>query len=73
MLESKVSVPAGWWVQIDRTWEGVPEVLEAWDDKLPEFSENGFIRIISDLVKVWVVDGIKKKGIYLRKTTRLDT
>jgi hypothetical protein len=34
--ESKVSVPAEWWVQIVRTWKGVFEVLETWDDKLSE-------------------------------------
>jgi len=73
MPESKVSVPTGWWVQIDRTWKGVPEILGAWDDKLPEFLEEGFIRIISYLIKVWVVDGIEKKGISSRKTTRWDT
>jgi hypothetical protein len=73
VLESKVLVPAEWWVQINRTWEGVPEVLGTWVDKLPESLEKGSIRIISDLVKVWLVDGIEKKGICSIKTTWWDT
>jgi len=31
--ESKLSVSVEWWVQIDRTWEGVSEVLGTLDDK----------------------------------------
>jgi len=34
--ESKVSVPVGWWVQIDWTWERVSEVLGTCDDILSE-------------------------------------
>jgi hypothetical protein len=37
VLESKVSVPADWWVQIGRTWGWVSKVLGTWDDKLSEF------------------------------------
>jgi hypothetical protein len=67
--ESKMSVSTEWWVQIDRIWEGVFEVLGTWNDKLSESSENRSIWIILGLVKLWVVDGIKKKGICSRKIT----
>ena len=67
--ESKISVSAEWWVQISRTWKEVFEVLGTWNDKLSESSENGSIRIILGLVKLSVVDGIKKKGICSRKIT----
>ena len=73
VLESKESVLVQWLVWISRTWGGVFEVLETWDDKLLEFSEKWSIRIRSDLVKLWVVDGIKKKGICSRKITWQDT
>jgi len=73
VLESKVLVPVKWWVETEWTWEGVLKVLGTWDDKLAEFSEKGSIRIISGLVKLWVVDGIEKKGICSRKTTWRDT
>jgi hypothetical protein len=46
VLESKVSVPADWWVQIGRTWGGVSKVLGTQDDKLSESLEKGFIGII---------------------------
>jgi hypothetical protein len=73
VLESKVSVPAEWLVQIGWTWEGVSKVLGTWDDKLSKSSEKGSIQIISGLVKLWVVDGIEKKCICSRKTTWRDT
>ena len=59
--ESKVLIPAEWWVQIGRTWGGVYEVLGTWDDKLSESSEKLFIQIRSGLVRLWVVDVIEKK------------
>ena len=61
--ESKVPVPAELWVQIDRTWGDV---------SLPESSEKGFIRIRSDLVRLWVVDGIKKK-VYAQRRQHDET
>jgi hypothetical protein len=59
--ESKVSVPVDWWVQIGRTWGGASKVLGTQDDKLSKSLEKGFIGIISGLVRIWIVDGIKKR------------
>jgi hypothetical protein len=56
-----------------RTWEGEFEVLGTWDDKPSESLQKGSIRIRSNLVKLWVVDGIGKKGICSRQTTWRDT
>jgi hypothetical protein len=42
VLESKVSAPAEWWVQIGRTWGEESKVLGTWDDKLSESSEKKF-------------------------------
>jgi hypothetical protein len=68
VLESKVSVPADWWVQIGRTWGWVSKVLGTWDDKLSEFYiKKGSIRIRSGLVRLWVVDGIEKERYMLKK------
>jgi hypothetical protein len=68
VLESKVSVPADWWVQIGRTWGWISKVLGTWDDKLSEFYiKKGFIRIRSGLVRLWVVDGIEKERYMLKK------
>ena len=71
--KSEVLIHVKWWVQIGRTCGGVSEVLGTYDDKLSESLEKRSIRIRSDLVKLWVVDGIKKKCIYLRKTIWWDT
>jgi superfamily I DNA and/or RNA helicase len=73
MLESKESVLVEWLVWISRTWGRVFEVLETWDDKLLESLEKISIRIRSDLIKLWVGDGIEKKDICLRKRTWQDT
>jgi hypothetical protein len=64
MLKSKVLVPVEWSVWIGRTWRGVFEVVKTWDNKLLEFLEKRiYTNIRSDLIKLWVVDGMKKKGI----------
>jgi len=74
VLKSKMLVSAEWSVRIGRvTWEWGFEVLWTGDDKLSKFSEKRFIQIRSDLVKLWVVDGIEKKGACLRNTTWQDT
>ena len=59
--ESKVSVPVDWWVQIGRTWGGASKVLGTQHNKLSKSLEKGFIGIISGLVRLWIVDGIKKR------------
>jgi hypothetical protein len=64
MLKSKVLVPVEWSVWIGRTWRGVFEVVKTWDNKLLKFLEKRiYTNIRSDLIKLWVVDGMKKKGI----------
>ena len=57
--ESKVSVHVEW---------SVFEMLGTWDDKLSESVEKRSLRIRSNLVKLWVVDEIEKKGICSRNT-----
>ena len=66
VLESTVLVPVEWSVWICLTWGEVFEVLGTWDDKLSKSSEKWSIRIISILVKLWVVDGIENKVIWSR-------
>jgi hypothetical protein len=68
-----MSVSAKWSLWIGRTWEEMFEVLGTWDNKLSESSKKVSIQIRSDLVKLWVIDGIEKKGICSRKTTWRDT
>lgn len=67
-----MSVPAKWLVWIGRTWEEVCEVLGTWDDKLFKSLEKGSIQIRSNLVKLWVMDGIKRK-IYARERQHDET
>jgi hypothetical protein len=64
-----MSVSAKWSLWIGRTWEEMFEVLGTWDNKLSESSKKVSIQIRSDLVKLWVIDGIEKKGKCSRKTT----
>jgi len=73
VLESKVSILVEWLVRIGRTWGGVFEVLGTWDDKLSESLEKWSVRIRSNVVKLWVMDGMEKKGICTRKITWWDT
>lgn len=68
-----MSVSAKWSLWIGRTWEEMFEVLGTWDNKLSESSKKVSIQIRSDLVKLWVMDGIEKKCLSSRKTTWWDT